>query len=306
MDGPFTREQALRAGLPSRALLGRRFVRLFPRVWVWNEHAMTHGDWILAASLALPERAQMTGITRIQELGLREGPLRPFHFVVRGDLHIDLPDVFLHRTEMLPPLDDTGVTPAGAFLAYASDARVIDAIKVGDWLLNQRHMTLIELRELVAREPWRAGAREARWISGHLDAGARSLKESETRAVLVFAGLPEPEVNRDVRDADGTLLGCGDLVYLPWRLLVEYEGRQHLQSLEQWNRDIDRYAGLRMDHWRYVQVTTEKLARPKSVVAEVYEALVQGGFNGPAPTFGRRWNSLFEPVSRVLPRRAVG
>jgi len=302
-SGPFTRGQAIRVGLPGRALLGRRFVRLFPRVWVCADRPMSDADWIEAARLAMPASARMTGITRIQALGLGVGPCRPFHFVVQGDLHIDLADIMLHRTIAMPPVDDVGVSPAAAFIALAAQARVIDAIKVGDWLLNHEYMTILELLELARRDRWRPGAREAAWLVRHLDGRSRSLKESETRAILVFAGLPHPELNKNVHNSQGELLGCGDLVYLDWRLLVEYEGRQHDDDHAQWNSDIERYRGFRDDGWRYVQVTSEKLRTPRKVVAEVYGQLRRGGYEGPAPILGATWRSLFAAVSATLPVR---
>lgn len=305
MHRPFVRREASERGLPLKVLRGKRFRRLFPRVWVHVDHAMTQYDWIVAAGLAMPARAQLSHITRIQALGLDFGPTKPFRFTVAGDLHLALDDIFLHRTEVLPPLDDIGVTPAAAFIQYCADARMIDAIKVGDWLLHHRHMTILEVAELARRDHWRPGARQVRRVLPHLDAGSRSLKESESRALLVFAGLPKPEVNKDVRNASGELLGCGDLVYLLWKLLVEYEGRQHLTDLSQWNTDIDRYRGLRDEDWRYVQVTNEKLETPKKFVAEVYAQLVRGGYDGPAPTFGPRWSSLFETIDARPHLRAV-
>lgn len=302
---PFHVREALQLGVSERRLRGKSWRRLFPRVWVHVAHVMTQLDWIVAAGLSMPERAQLSHITRIQALGLAFGEDRPLRFTVAGDLHLDVDDIFLHRTEVLPPLDDVGVTPAAAFIQYCSDARMIDAIKVGDWLLHHRHMTTLEVAELARRDHWRPGALQVRRVLPHLEAGSRSLKESESRAVLVFSGLPKPEVNKDVRNARGELLGYGDLVYLLWRLIVEYEGRQHLTDLSQWNSDIDRYRGFRDESWRYVQVTNEKLATPKKLVAEVYEQLVRGGFNGPAPVFGARWSSLFEPVTVRPRRRAV-
>lgn len=302
---PFHVREALQLGVSERRLRGNSWKRLFPRVWVHADHVMTQLDWIVAASLAMPERAQLSHITRIQALGLDLGPTRPLRFTVAGDLHLALDDIFLHRTEVLPPLDDGGVTPAAAFLQYCADARMIDAIKVGDWLLNRRHMPVLEVAELVRRDHWRPGAHHVRRVLPHLDPGARSLKESETRAVLVFSGLPKPEVNKNVRNARGELLGCGDLVYLLWNLLVEYEGRQHLTELSQWNTDIERYRDFRDEGWRYVQVTNEKLDTPRKLVAEVYGQLVRGGYDGPAPMFGARWSSLFESIAARPGRRAV-
>jgi hypothetical protein len=282
-------------------LNGMRYKRLFPRVWVLSDYSMSDLDWIAAADMSMPDRAQLSHITRIQALGLDFGSSKPFHFTVAGDLHLDIDDIFLHRTEVLPPLDGVGVTPAAAFIQYCADARMIDAIKVGDWLLHRRLMTVLEVGELARRDQWRPGANKVRRVIPHLEAGARSLKESESRAVLVFSGLPKPEVNKDVRDVSGNLIGCGDLVYLLWKLLVEYEGRQHLTDLGQWNTDIDRYRGFRDEDWRYVQVTNEKLETPKKFVSEVYSQLVRGGYDGPAPTFGPRWKSLFESIRPSSP-----
>ncbi len=284
-------------GVSEKVLRGSRFARLYPCVWVHVDHAMSDLDHIVAAELAMPERAQVSHVTRIQRLGLDVLDRRPFHFTIAGELHLDVQDVFLHRTKVLPPLDDVGVSPAAAFVQLCADARMIDAIKVGDWLLRNRHMTAIEVGEVAGRDRWRPGAVQARRVLPFLDAGSRSIKESETRAVLVFAGLPRPELNKYVRDERGVFLGCGDLVYALWKLLVEYEGSQHLLERAQWNRDIDRYGRFRDAGWRYVQVTSEKLDLPKKLVSEVFGQLMAGGYQGPAPVFGRRWATLFEPIS---------
>ena len=76
MHGPFTVEHSREPGLP-RGVLVRRFVRLHPRVWCHPAHPMTHDDRVLAATLALPDRAKLTGISRIQQLGLDFGPRTP-------------------------------------------------------------------------------------------------------------------------------------------------------------------------------------------------------------------------------------
>jgi hypothetical protein len=47
------------------------------------------------------------------------------------------------------------------------------------------------------------------------------------------AGLPEPEVNPDIRNASGRFVGRGDLVYRRWRVIVEYDrvgGRENPTS----------------------------------------------------------------------------
>ena len=134
--GPFTRARALSLGVTPQMLRGQRFVRLYDGVWRHRDHAMTAADRLEAARLALPADAHLTGVTRLQALGLDVGPRLPMRFVIARDHHVHLKDVFLHRTVRMPPLDDVGVAPVAAYVAYCARARVIDAITVGDWLLH--------------------------------------------------------------------------------------------------------------------------------------------------------------------------
>jgi hypothetical protein len=312
LHGPFTRAQALAAGATKKMLEGQRFVVVYRGVWRHRDHQMTDDDWVRAARLALPVEAQLTGITRLQQLGLDFGPRLPVRFVIQGELHLAFENVFLHRTVKLPPSDDVGVVVPAAFIAYCARARVIDVIKVGDWLLRGRHMTANELRDLALSALWRDGADEAIWVLDHLDRRSRSLKESETRAVLNFAGLPAPGVNVPI-DVGEDVEVVGDLVYRGYGLAVEYEGAHHQEDRRQYNSDLDRYALMRGAGVPYVQVTKEKLDRPKTLVGEVYRSLLSCGYTGPPPTFGERWRQLFAPLSAAagprqdrIARRAVG
>ncbi len=313
---PFTRAEAHACGVTSRMLEGRRFVRVFGSVWRHRDHTMSHLDWIAAAAMTLPPDAHPTGITRIQMLGLDYGPRRPLRFVREGDLHRDIEGIFLHRTKRLAPLDDDGVVAAAAFQSYCSLARTIDAIKVGDWLLHRRHTTIEQLEAFALSGLWRAGADEVLWVLAHLDARSRSLMESETRVVLSCAGLAPTGVNVPVPLSEDLTL-IGDLVYVEQRGvvwgIVEYEGEHHQQDREQYGSDIDRYAILRAEDIAYVQATKEKLAKPRTLVGEVYRMLVARGYDGPPPRFDAEWRQLFmrlsdvvgEPDGRVRAQRAV-
>lgn len=302
--GPFDHRAARAAGVSEQMLRGASWIRLHARVWVHRDHAMTHLDTITAATLAMPGRAQLSHVSRIQALGLDIGDHAPIHFTVSGDLHLALDGIFLHRTEVLPPLDDVGVTPAAAFVQLCATARLIDAIIVGDWLLHHRHMTVLEVSELATRDRWRPGARQARSVLRHLDGRSRSPKESELRPLIVFSGLPEPEINADVEHG-GRRIAIVDFLFRYWRLVLEYEGRQHALDPRQFQIDITRYADLRQASYEYLQVTSAMIDQPKALVLVIYRALVQRGYEGPAPTFSPRWDSLFEPIA--LPSRgAVG
>jgi hypothetical protein len=108
LRGPFTRAMAREAGLSDRMLQGKRFVRVLPRVWRHVDLVMTDDDWRVAAALALPPTAHLTGISRLQAAGLDYGPRLPVRYVVQGELHLAFDNVFLHRTKLLPPLDHVG------------------------------------------------------------------------------------------------------------------------------------------------------------------------------------------------------
>lgn len=302
---PFTRSEAIAAGVSSRMLQGKRFVRVHAGVYRWAGLAMTQTPAIDAARLALPSGARTTGITRLQQLGLDYGPREPLHFVVEGDLHLVPVGVFLHRTVLMPPADDTCVEVAASFVAYCATARVIDSVKVGDWLLHRGHLDPYELLVLTEREPWRDGAAEARWILQHLDADARSLPESEMRILLGFSGLPEPEVNQPF-DPTGELPYLLDLYYRLFRVGVEYEGSQHQQERAVYVGDIGRYADLRRAGVTYVQVTKELLGRPRSLIGTVYRELVAAGYEGPTPKLDADWLRVFSRVSAMpdLPPRS--
>lgn len=303
LSGPFTRARAKDLGVTSRMLQGARFARVLPNVWRYAGHEMSEDDWITAASLVLPAAARLTSISRLRRLGLDFGPVSPIHFVIEGDHHLAYDKIFLHRTKKLPPTDEVGVSVPAAFLAYCATARVVDAIKVGDRLLYNRHTTVAALRDLALSELWRDGAYEALWVLDHLDGRSRSLKESETRAVLEFSGLPRPEVNVSL-PIDDDVVVISDLVYRRWRTVVEYEGAQHQEDREQYIADIDRYAIYRGHDISYVLATKEKLSRARTFVGEVFRELAKRGYDGPPPVFGDRWTLLFGSCSTAAgPRR---
>ena len=296
--GPFARSAALADGLTPKMLRGKRFVRLHPRVHVLRDRELTWQDRVLAAELALPDRVHLTCISRIQAAGLDFGPRLPVRFVIQGDHHLAIDGIFLHRTKLLPPLDDVGVTLEAAFIFYCARARVLDAIKVGDWLLHRGHIDLGRLEALAVGQLWRPGSNEALWVLDHLEPHSMSIKESESRCVLGFAGLPPPECNQPLELGGVTIRP--DLLYRRWRVAVEYEGGHHQEDRDQYVSDLDRYDLYRAAGHRYVQVTNERLASPKKLVRRVHRELLDGGYDGPEPLFGEWWRSLFARLSQVV------
>lgn len=283
-----------------------RFESIFPSVYRVRGLELTSRQWIDAARRALPPDARLSHATALWSLGLELGQLKPMHFTVARDLHLAIDDVMLHRTEVMPPSDDQTVSVVAAFVGAAATMRLIDVIAAGDWLLNRGYLTKASVAGFIERDGWRPGTAVVREALLWMDERSRSLKESETRCVLVAAGLPAPELNLDVFDDRGAFLGCGDIVYRRWKVFVEYEGRQHATDPVQFASDIDRYARFRADGWEYQQVTQARLASPRSLVRRVYGVLVDRGYDGPAPTYGARWDRLFAPARGRAIRGARG
>ncbi len=88
-------------------------------------------------------------------------------------------------------------------------------------------------------------------------------------------------------------IGRVDLVYLAFKIIIEYEGDQHRTDRAQWNRDIDRHEDFARDHWTLIRVTSERLRWPRQVVRTVFAALRSAGYRGPEPNFDQAWSDLF-------------
>nr|WP_154792585.1 hypothetical protein [Occultella kanbiaonis] len=102
----------------------------------------------------------------------------------------------------------------------------------------------------------------------------RSASRPETwlRLLLVGAGLPEPDLNWELR-VDGAVVAVIDLPYPELKVAIEYEGEHHLTDGEQWDSDIARYEDLAAQGWIVVWVTREQLFRwPENVLKRVRRA----------------------------------
>ena len=300
--GPVHRRELLASGVSRDVLEGVQFRRLHEAVYVHRDHEMSWEDHVEAARLALPASARTTGATRLRQLGLAVGSEWPLHFVVEGDLHLALARVFLHRTVKMPPSDDVGVSVEAAFVAFCAEARMIDAIKVGCVLLNKEWLDLHLLDQILTEEKWRRGVSETTYLLPFLDDRCRSMPEAELLAYVVFAGLPMPKVNCAIEVAAGVEL-TPDLWFVDYEQAIEYEGGQHQEERGQYLSDIDRYALYRRNDVPYELVTKERMRSPKSVVRLVHAALVDRGYEGPAPDFGSQWDDLFRPLADVVRAR---
>lgn len=291
--GPFHVRDGREHGLSQRQLDGGTWHRLLPAVWVHRDVVMTEALWWTAARKFAPPDARFTGATRLQQLGLDLGPHRPLQMVVARDLHRAHGEVFIHRTDVMPPHDDEGVSAEAVFIEICRAFSVLDAAAAGDWLLAQGHLNRSRLVALCRQQPWRAGAPEALWMLPLLDPAARSVPESQVRVYLQVAGLPRPEINVEVDVAGRRLLP--DWWWRHLRAAAEYEGGHHQTDRAQYVADIDRYRLYRRAEVVYCQITAELRRSPRTMVRRVHEMLVEAGYDGPAPAI----DGLFDLVIEV-------
>lgn len=196
------------------------------------------------------------------------------------------------RVAELPPHSGTMVSAEHAFATAAPHLTLLDLVIAGDWLVRLRRCSPDSLTAYTQRSRGRGAVlarRAARLVRARVD----SPRETRLRLVLVLAGLPEPVCNPRVGNNEGPI-GCVDLVYWAYRLLMEYEGDQHRTDRQQWNLDIDRAEAFAREDLTLIRVTAHRMRRPRELVRRVYIAMKAGGYDGPEPVFNGEWRALFE------------
>lgn len=178
--------------------------------------------------------------------------------------------------------------PASTWALAGANARLRDLVVWGDALVRvprdertrrhpDRRLATVEKLRAAALVPWR---RSRDLLLAALDLvreGSMSPLETDFRLAAGAAGLPEPELDVEMRDAVGRLIGISDLVYRAHRIVVEIEGRQHRTSDAQWNRDLDKYAALAASGWEVVRLTSRHVRPGIRGVELVAEALRRRG-----------------------------
>jgi hypothetical protein len=175
----------------------------------------------------------------------------------------------------------------------AAGLTLVELVIVGDGLVKTR-ATSVERLLAAASEATGHGHRLARRAATLVREGVDSPMETRLRLLLVVAGLPEPTVNVIVRGPDGEWLRRFDLCYAIFRLVVEYDGRQHAEDTRQWVTDIDRREELDRGGYRLVVVTREGIyVEPERTLERVRDALTDCGAPGVPRRFSPEWRRHF-------------
>ncbi|MFQ1001167.1 DUF559 domain-containing protein [Modestobacter sp. SSW1-42] len=175
-------------------------------------------------------------------------------------------------------LDGLRVTSgAQTFLDLAAVLPPHDLVAVGDALHRGRHLDADGLQERLARADRVRGVVRARACAPLLSPLAQSRPESLIRYWLLTSDLPAPTPQVAVTDRWGREVAHGDLGYSDWRVVIEYEGRQHAE-LDQFRRDVDRYSLMGADGWLLLRFADQHLRAPHTVVDRTRRALLSRGW----------------------------
>ncbi|KJL31588.1 hypothetical protein RS83_00453 [Microbacterium oxydans] len=312
----FTPEQARAAGLTARRLRAKDLERPYRGVLVVtpNEHQLDdrRGDREPLAR----DRAQRQDVCRRVRL---YRPLMVDHafFAGRtaagiwglpvdcsGDLEVGVPAP--HRAprrqgivgrQMSPGLvtvrEVEGLpvsSPASTWAMMAATLSVRELVILGDAVVrvprdNQARRrperalaTVGQLLAATAAGPRRCVGR-LRDAVGRIRTESASPLETEYRLDAEDAGVPDAELDVEIRDARGRLLGVTEFEYPEYGVLVEIEGDHHRTSRQQWHRDIEKYAAYVALGFEVVRLTSAHIRgeRP-TATAIVRDALIRRGW----------------------------
>jgi len=297
---PFTRADAVAAGISRKMLRGSRFRRIFRGVYV-DAEVPDQPDIRTAAALMLhPAEAFASHYSAARLYGVPVPAHSLEHVTVwEAERRVYRPGLQPHATQY-PTEDDVRVvrgmrvsTPCRMFVELASVLGLVDLVVVGEALIRMRLATRMQIVSYCNASPAQH-ASDARRAAEFLRDRVESPMETRLRMLIVLAGLPEPEVNWIVVDEDGVVRCRLDLAYPALKLAVEYDGRQHVEDVAQWNRDLERREWLDLAGWRIIVVTAEGLLRtPAAVVERVRHALADRGCYIAKPLLRDDWQPHF-------------
>ncbi|MFE1644088.1 hypothetical protein ACFM35_00725 [Microbacterium sp. P01] len=158
--------------------------------------------------------------------------------------------------------------PAETWAQLATSLTTDELIIVADALVGRRVLASVEELHRAAHRLRRVGVSRLDAAMKEVRTGSESPRETETRLVLVRGGLPEPMLNWELRDADGSLVARLDMAFPHYRVCVEYDGRHHAEDPRQFARDADRWDALLSAGWVNVRVLAHHYNDPRRLILD--------------------------------------
>ncbi len=193
-----------------------------------------------------------------------------------------IPGVFVHRSTRTPT-QYRGVpvtSPSDTFLDLVPTLGLLDLVTLGDSLVTRR---LTTPRRLVAgASTLTKDRRKAERAASLVRVGVDSPMETRLRLLIVLAGLPEPEVNIEIHNEFGDIVRRIDLGYRAAKLGLEYDGRQHAESTQQYGSDVRRREDISALDWHeWTAVSNDIFKTPADTLARIVAVMTKRGMNVP-------------------------
>jgi hypothetical protein len=295
---PFTSREALAAGLTRKDLQSASFRRLLLGVYVDATVPATPALQAAAVLCLLPPTAWVSHATAARLLGVPLPALPDEHACVReAAQRLRRRGVHCHvgrKGARLVLVDGVRASaPAQVFVELGEQLTLVDLVIAGDWMVRQKLVSLDRLRAF-CRSASGAGAAAARRAVGHVRERVDSPMETRLRMLIVLAGIPEPVVNREIPGVGGRGARRYDLSWPGVRVIVEYDGRHHVEVIEQWEADLERREAIDDDEWRIlVFVARDIFRRPDRTLARIVTVLRKARLAGMPRALSDDWRPHF-------------
>lgn len=296
-SAPFTRSAALAAGIPRRALYGARYRQLHTGIFVGAEVEPTPVVRAQAALVAFGADAHASHATAARVWGLPIPVLPDEHVTVtERRQRRSRTGIRCHWTRRREVVTVAGVTVSSltqTFVELATLIHLVDLVVVGDHLARRCDIAPGQLVEF-CEQSRHAGAGRALEAARFVRERVDSPMETRSRLLVVLGGLPEPEVNPTILADDGFTVRKYDLCYRKSRTLIEYDGRQHVERVQQWEEDVERRAGIEDDAWRSIILVAKHIySTPGDTLERIHRILLQRGEPGVPARLSDRWRRYF-------------
>jgi len=294
---PFRRSDARSAGISAKRLRGSGFRRLLGCVYIDAEVPHDPLHLLRAALIIHPPTAFASHASagRVYGVPLPAGLAGEHVSVFSAADRRRRDGISNHVVGEGTPVVEAGdgyrvSAPEQTFVELAEQLSLVDLVVVGDYLVGRGRITPARLVAYCAEH----GSQAARRAASYVRRGVDSPMETRLRMLLVLAGLPEPVVNFKVHYEDGRLRYRFDLSYPDYKVVVEYDGRQHRADLAQWDKDLERGEWFDDEGWRHVPVFSWGIyKRPDETLERVRKALTSRGHRGLPRVLSDGWRPHF-------------
>ena len=265
---PFTRAQALAAGLGSNRVNGSDLARPFHGVRVPLNRALTIEERCRAFATRMPSHAFFNSTTAAQLTGV---PL-PLALEKSPLLHVAVPwparassarGICGHSVQLMgnDAHERGGLrlsTPARLWCELGAELTLRELVAAGDYLIHWRlpFCSVDTLSDAVARYPGRVGSAQLRASLALLSDRSESPRESILRVLLIEGGITGLAVNLSVsvRGMNFRL----DLALPAYKIALEYQGEHH-NDTAQWRKDMTKREVLATDGWLTMHFNADDL-----------------------------------------------